>query len=220
MARCCGVGIQSGRHATRIGRASNSQQLNSFSHRDNVDLELRQKASHMTQRGILWGPHWRQNRCSLEQSPIRQSSASSLSYRVLFKGWHHSRGWRWLGFGCCHPPTSPSLVTLCRIFQIAFLSSQAPELPSIHQGKIGLSCRGTLPECLSTSEKLVKWQPAGARFSSKTLPFKTIGLCDQNGRNVRRFAVLRVIRSSFETNCWALSLSSAGNLSVNENSLG
>src|SRR6516164_7632280 len=101
-----------------------------------------------------------------------------------------------------------------------FLSSPAPELPSIHQGKIGVSCRGTLPECLSTSEKLVKWQQAGIRFSSKTSPFKTIGLCDQIGRNVRRFAVLRVIPSSFETNCWVLSLFSAVNSSVNKSSLG
>src|SRR5215469_18532023 len=101
-----------------------------------------------------------------------------------------------------------------------FLSSQAPELPSIHQGKIGLSCRGTLLESPSTSEKLVKWLQAGIRFSSKTSPLKTIGLCDQIGRNVRRFAVLRVILSSFETNCWALSLSSAASLSVKKNSLG
>jgi PAS domain S-box-containing protein len=40
------------------------------------------------------------------------------------------------------------------------------------------------------SERLVKWQQAGIRFSLKT-PLKTIGLCDQNGRNVRRFAVLQ-----------------------------
>src|SRR6516165_4912173 len=101
-----------------------------------------------------------------------------------------------------------------------FLSSQAPELPSIHQGKIGVSCRGTLPECLSMSEKLVKWQQAGVRFSSKTSPFKTIGLCDQIGRNVRRYAALQVIPSSFETNCSALLLFSAVNSSVNKNLVG
>jgi len=32
--------------------------------------------------------------------------------------------------------------------------------------------------------------------------------------------VLQVIRSSFETNCWGLSLFSAANLSVNASSLG
>jgi GAF domain-containing protein len=40
------------------------------------------------------------------------------------------------------------------------------------------------------SERLVKWQQAGIRFSSKTL-LKTIGLCDQNGRKreeIRSFA--------------------------------
>src|SRR5499433_1411573 len=100
-----------------------------------------------------------------------------------------------------------------------FASSQAPVLPSIHLGKIGVSCRGTLLECRSMSERLVKWQQADIRFSSKTSPLKTIGLCDQNGRNVRRFAVLQVIPSSFETNCWALSLFSAASLSVNESSL-
>ena len=113
----------------------------------------------------------------------------------------------------------PSVAILCRIPQIVFVSSQALELPSIHQGKIGLSCRGTLLECRSMSERLVKWQQAGIRFSSKT-PLKTIGLCDRNGRNVRRFAVLQVIPSSFETNCWGLSLPSAANLSVNKSSLG
>src|SRR6516162_6533349 len=101
-----------------------------------------------------------------------------------------------------------------------FLSSQAPELPSIHQGKIGVSCRGTLPECLLTSEKLVKWRQAGIRSSSKTSPFKTIGLCDQIGRNVRTYAALQVIPSSFETNCSALLLFSAVKHSVKKNSLG
>ena len=104
--------------------------------------------------------------------------------------------------------------------QILFVSWQALELPSIHQGKIGVSCRGTLLECRSVSERLDKWQQAGIRFSSKTSPLKTIGLCDQNGRNVRRFAVLQVIPSSFGTNCWELSLSSVANLSVNKSSLG
>src|SRR5262245_11739460 len=108
---------------------------------------------------------------------------------------------------------------LCRIAQMIFVSSQALELPSTHQGKIGVSCRGALLECRSMSERLVKWQQAGIRFSSKTR-LKTIGLCDQNGRNVRRFAVLKAIPSSFETNCWALSPFSAANLSVNESSLG
>src|SRR5262249_7633673 len=121
---------------------------------------------------------------------------------------------------CCHPSTTGAFAKLCRIPQIVFVSSQAPELPSIRQGKIGLSCRGTLPECRSMSEKLVKWQQAGSRFSSKTSPLKTIGLCDQNGQNVKRFAVLRVIPSSFETNCWGLSLSSAANRWVNKSSPG
>src|SRR6516165_605758 len=103
---------------------------------------------------------------------------------------------------------------------MTFLSSQALELPSIHQGKIGISCRGTLLECRSMSERLVKWPQAGIRSSSKTLPPKTIGLCDQNGRNVRRFAALQVIPSSFETNCWALLLFSAVKRSVNKSSLG
>src|SRR5215510_5707517 len=102
---------------------------------------------------------------------------------------------------------------LGRIPQMIFVSSQALELPSIHQGKIGVSCRGTLLECRSMSERLVKWQQAGIRFSSMT-QLKTIGLCDQNGRNVRRFAVLQVIPSSFETNCWGLLLFSAASLSV------
>src|SRR5215468_7166190 len=101
-----------------------------------------------------------------------------------------------------------------------FLSSQAPELPSILQGKIGLSCRGTLLECRSMSERLVKLPRAGIQFSSKTSLPKTIGLCDQNGRNVRRFAALQGIPSSFETNCSALSLFSAANTSVNKSSLG
>jgi hypothetical protein len=68
-------------------------------------------------------------------------------------------------------------------------------------GRIGPSCRGTLHECGSTSEKLVRWQQPVIRFSSKTSPLKTIGLCDQDGRNGRRFAVLQVIPSSFEKNC-------------------
>src|SRR5262249_43975237 len=139
--------------------------------------------------------------------------------RVLFKGWHHSRGWRWPGFGCCHPPNSRAFVKLCRV-QIVFFSSQALELQSIQQGKIGLSCKGTFLKFPSTSEKLVKWQQAGMQFSSKRLPFKTIGLCDQIGRNVRRFAVLQVIPSSLEKNYWAFSQSSAANLSVNRNSPG
>src|SRR6516164_6453258 len=101
-----------------------------------------------------------------------------------------------------------------------FLSSQAPELPSIHQGKIGVSCRGTFRECLSRSEKLVKWPQAGVRFSLKTSPFKTIGLCDQIGQNVRTYAALQVIPSSFETNCSALLLFSAVKHLVNKNSLG
>src|SRR6516162_724958 len=101
-----------------------------------------------------------------------------------------------------------------------FLSSQAPELPSIHQGKIGLSCRGTLLECRSVSERLVQSPQAGIRSSSKTSAPKAIGLCAQNGRNVRRFAALQVIPSSFETNCWVLSLFSAVNPSVNKSSLG
>ena len=45
------------------------------------------------------------------------------------------------------PPASPAFATLCRTPQIIFVSSQARELPSIHQGKIGVSCRGTLLEC-------------------------------------------------------------------------
>src|SRR4029453_18347180 len=100
-----------------------------------------------------------------------------------------------------------------------FVLLQALELPSIHQGKIGVSCRATLLECRSMSERLVKWQRASIRFSSQTPP-KTIGLCDQNGRSVRRFAVLQVIPSSFETNCWGLSLSSAASPWVNQSSLG
>ena len=35
-----------------------------------------------------------------------------------------------------------------------FVSSQALELPSIHQGKIGVSCRGTLLECRSSVGKV------------------------------------------------------------------
>ena len=111
-----------------------------------------------------------------------------------------------------HRSTSPALPTLSRIIRIVFVSSQARELPSIHRVKSGPSCRGTLLECGSVSERSVKWQQAGIRFLSKTSPPKTIGLCDQSGRNVRRFAVLQVIRSSFEIDCWGLSLSSAGTL--------
>src|SRR5262249_41900861 len=99
-------------------------------------------------------------------------------------------------------------------------SSPAPVLPSIHLGKIGLSCRGTSLKCRSMSERLVKWQQAGTRFSSKRSWFKTIGLCDQNGRNARRFGASRVIPSSSETNLSALSLFSAATLSDNKNSLG
>src|SRR5215475_5963203 len=126
---------------------------------------------------------------------------SSQSCRVLFGGWLHSRGWPWLGFGCCHLSTSRAFTALCQNSQIVFVSSQAPALLSIHQGKIGLSCGDTLLESRSMSERLVKWQQAGVRFSSKTSPLKTIGLCDQNGQNGSRSAALRVIPSSFEINC-------------------
>src|SRR5262249_13233834 len=101
-----------------------------------------------------------------------------------------------------------------------FVSSQALELPSIHQGKIGISCRGTLLECHSMSARLVRWQQAGNRFLSKTSPLKTIGLCVQNGRNGKKSAVLRAIPSSFETNCWGSSPYSAANLTGKESSLG
>src|SRR5262249_14178791 len=101
-----------------------------------------------------------------------------------------------------------------------FLSSQAQELPSILQGKIGLSCRGTLLECRSMSERLVKLPRAGIQFSSKTSLPKTIGLCDQNGRNVRRFAALQGIPSSFKKNCSVFSFFPAPTTQVKKSSLG
>ena len=49
-------------------------------------------------------------------------------------------------------PTS----TLYRIPQIIFVSSQAPEPPSTHRAKIGLSCMGNLLEYRSMLGRLVK----------------------------------------------------------------
>src|SRR5262249_56046517 len=114
----------------------------------------------------------------------------------------------------------PTFTTLPRIAQMIFVSSQALELPSIHRGKIGVFCGGTLLECHSMLGRLVKWPQADNQYSSRTSRLKTIGLCDQNGRNARRFEASRVIPSSFETNCWKLSPSSAATTSVHKSSLG
>src|SRR5262249_16775937 len=126
----------------------------------------------------------------------------TLSCTVLFKGWHHNPEWHWLGFGCGHPSISRAFGAVCRIPQTIFVSSQAQEIPSILLGKTGDSCEVTSRKCRSTLEKLVKWQQPGSRFSLKTSPLRTNGLCDQNGPNGRRFEVLAAIRSSFEQNCW------------------
>ena len=50
----------------------------------------------------------------------------------------------------------PAFTTLSRIAQMIFVSLEAQELPLVHQEKIGVPWGGTLLECRSVSEKLVK----------------------------------------------------------------